>query len=687
VKCDTAIVFITIVPVNDPPVAVMDNATTSEDSSVAISILNNDTDADGGIDTSSLTITDQPNHGTVIVNGNGTLSYTPSPNYNGNDTLIYQVCDNGTPLPAQCDTAVVLIFITPVNDPPVVPDTIVTVPEDSLIIVCVPITDPDLSDSWTVSLCGGPLNGTLISGPLVSGNNVCLTYAPVASWVGTDSVCLVTCDAANACDTSKVKLIVTCITRRLATDTSICQGDSVIVGTHVYSASGTYIDTLIASTTCDSIITTNLTVRPVTSQTIDSSICQGDSVTVGGQTFNSTGTFTVVIPNAQSCDSTITLNLTVIPTTSQTIDSSICQGDSVTVGGQTFNTTGTFTVVIPNAQSCDSTITLNLVVRLITASTINSNICRGDSVTVGGQVFSIEGTYTVIIMNVQGCDSIITLNLTLNNCNAIDTIREIRSVQTTTLICTITKPATGAASITSCDGSTAGTTDLGSWSIIDSCLSYTAGNIKGLDSLCIEACDGQPIPICTRTIVIISVVGLPPKAVDDAVITMPNTPVVIHILDNDTTFDTDPLALCTGGIVSVPSNGSTVINADGTITYTPSSGYSGMDSFQYQVCDPDGSDTGWVFVHVAGCEIPNAISPNGDGINDAFVIPCSVNPPDLNIFNRWGIEVYRNEHYMNDWNGEYQNLPLPDGTYYYIVKFESTQGTTVQQAGFITIHR
>src|SRR6202012_1799326 len=97
-------------------------------------------------------------------------------------------------------------------------------------------------------------------------------------------------------------------------------------------------------------------------------------------TFNSTGTFTVVIPNSQSCDSTITLNLFVRPITSLTIDTNICSGDSVLVGGQPFNSTGTFIIVIPNSQSCDSTITLNLTVRPTTSSTIDTSICSGDSI-------------------------------------------------------------------------------------------------------------------------------------------------------------------------------------------------------------------------------------------------------------------------------------------------------------------
>src|SRR5204863_212887 len=196
-------------------------------------------------------------------------------------------------------------------------------------------------------------------------------------------------------------------------DTSICSGDSVIVGGQTFNSTGSFTVVIPNSQNCDSTITLNLTVRPTTSSTIDSSICSGDSVRVGGQTFNATGTFTVIIPNSQSCDSTITLNLTVRPTTSSTIDTSICSGDSVIVGGQTLNVTRTFTEIIPNSQSCDSTITLNLTVRPTTSSTIDTIIRYTTSLISGGQTFNATGTFTVIIPNSQSCDSTITLNLTV----------------------------------------------------------------------------------------------------------------------------------------------------------------------------------------------------------------------------------------------------------------------------------
>jgi gliding motility-associated-like protein len=176
--------------------------------------------------------------------------------------------------------------------------------------------------------------------------------------------------------------------------------------------------------------------------------------------------------------------------------------------------------------------------------------------------------------------------------------------------------------------------------------------------------------------------------VNDSTTTDPGTPVTIPVLSNDSTRDEDPLTLCVdGAIVTQPGHGTVLVNQDGTITYTPAPGYTGLDSFQYQICDPEGGDTAWVFIRVEGCILSTGFSPNGDGINDVFEIPCAEGDVLFSVWNRWGIEVYRNEKYVNDWNGTYKGSPLPDGTYYYVLKYRKSSGEEVNKAGFITLHR
>jgi gliding motility-associated-like protein len=91
-------------------------------------------------------------------------------------------------------------------------------------------------------------------------------------------------------------------------------------------------------------------------------------------------------------------------------------------------------------------------------------------------------------------------------------------------------------------------------------------------------------------------------------------------------------------------------------------------------------------------DLPNYITPNGDGKNDKFVIPAAyfAKYPNLKvaIYNRWGNIVWRSEGtYKNDWDGVHQinNEPLPDGVYYYIFELDKEFAKT--KTGFIQINR
>ncbi|MEO1258228.1 MAG: gliding motility-associated C-terminal domain-containing protein [Bacteroidota bacterium] len=96
---------------NQPPVAWVDEVVTPPNTPIDIDILVNDSDPNDGIDTSSTNITDPPTNGTANVNPDGTITYTPDPDFAGQDTLIYEICDHGIPSPVLCDTALVIVTV------------------------------------------------------------------------------------------------------------------------------------------------------------------------------------------------------------------------------------------------------------------------------------------------------------------------------------------------------------------------------------------------------------------------------------------------------------------------------------------------------------------------------------------------------------------------------------------------
>lgn len=93
---------------------------------------------------------------------------------------------------------------------------------------------------------------------------------------------------------------------------TICSNDSVTIGGNSYSTTGIYLDTTVASTGCDSIIMLDLTVIPAANTTLNYTICSGDSIQVGNSFYSSTGIFVDTLSAANTCDSIITTTVSVI---------------------------------------------------------------------------------------------------------------------------------------------------------------------------------------------------------------------------------------------------------------------------------------------------------------------------------------------------------------------------------------
>lgn len=92
-----------------------------------------------------------------------------------------------------------------------------------------------------------------------------------------------------------------------------------------------------------------------------------------------------------------------------------------------------------------------------------------------------------------------------------------------------------------------------------------------------------------------------------------------------------------------------------------------------------------VIVEIIALKIPNTFTPNGDGVNDHFVIQGLelFLQHRLVIFSRWGNEIYKSSNYGNDWDG----ANLHEGTYYYILEVRLHNGQWQTFKGFITIIR
>ena len=138
----------------------------------------------------------------------------------------------------------------------------------------------------------------------------------------------------------------------------------------------------------------------------------------------------------------------------------------------------------------------------------------------------------------------------------------------------------------------------------------------------------------------------------------------------------------------------TITEDNGVFSYASNLVYVGADEFIYEICSdicPDECSTATVTLTVGGdatCEIPTIFSPNNDGINDEFIVPCLSTDKfpnnEVSIFNEWGDEVFRQSQYQNNWQGTYKGEDLPTGTYFWVI--DLGDGTT-PTSGFLVLER
>jgi gliding motility-associated-like protein len=186
-------------------------------------------------------------------------------------------------------------------------------------------------------------------------------------------------------------------------------------GTSPISQTYTVQTTLLSNpTSCPSNDNVTVTINPILTSYVNASICAGSSYTVGGQSFSSSGNFQVIIPDGNSCDSIIQLTLTVNPALSSNQVLQICQGSNYNFYGQTLNSPGNYTHVLQTVAGCDSLITLTLSFLPISSSSMQEEICAGETFTFLGQNLSVTGSFPFTIPSANGCDSIITVSLLVN---------------------------------------------------------------------------------------------------------------------------------------------------------------------------------------------------------------------------------------------------------------------------------
>ncbi|MBK7958327.1 MAG: hypothetical protein IPK03_09525 [Bacteroidetes bacterium] len=189
------------------------------------------------------------------------------------------------------------------------------------------------------------------------------------------------------------------------------------IGKNTYFVSGIYHDTIKQVNGCDSILEVNLHVVPIPTPISYSQffkLCQGDTLILPNNKITTAGTFIDTFKNIAGCDSAyITAIVSIKNKSFTTIDTSFCKGEKIIVGSKTYDSTGNYTIKLTNYLNCDSVITLKLIVHPKYNLTVNQAICSGASFHFKGQNLTNAGVYRDTLISSKGCDSMVTLNLTV----------------------------------------------------------------------------------------------------------------------------------------------------------------------------------------------------------------------------------------------------------------------------------
>jgi len=683
------LVNVTVLPVNDAPIAANDAVTTNEDTPIGIPILSNDTDVDDVLNATMIVLITSPTHGTLTINAStGAVVYSPSLNYNGNDSFTYQVKDAAGAL---SNIATVAIVIQPVNDVPIANADFATTPEETTVSIPVLANDTDVDsslDPTSLSVVTAPLHGQTV----VQTATGMIEYKPQENFTGIDSFTYTVKDSEGA---TSAPISVT-ISVSPVNDVPVAVNDQATTN----EDTPVDIDVLLNDTDVDGVLDATMIVlkTSATHGTLTINTATGAVVYSPSLNYIGNDSFTYQVRDAAGALSSIATVAIVIQPVN---DVPIANADFATTPEETpvsipvlandtdvdssLDPTSLFVVTAPlNGQAAVQPSTGRIVY------TPQENFTGTDSFTYtvkdseGAASAPISVTITVSPVNdvpVAVNDEASTNENTPVDIDVISNDIDVDNDVTPSAVVIATNPVHGTIVLNPVTGSVVYTPE---------------ENFIGNDSFTYTLQDpsGSMSPPATVGVHIIPTPNQAPDAVDDGpIMNTSSSPITIDVLANDQDEDGDELTLVS---VTNPSIG-TVKIVDGMIVYQPAGLTSGTVTFSYTIQDPSGlSDEAVVTVENSYLPlvVSEGFSPNGNHNNETWFIQGIENYPNnsVKIFDRWGFLVYQKQHYENitsPWDGrgnmaQQSGKLLDQGTYYYILDPGSEMKT---MTGYVVIIR
>ncbi|MDF4449579.1 tandem-95 repeat protein [Vibrio parahaemolyticus] len=575
----------TVAPVAD---IVADKATVVEDTPTIIKVLGNDTFEDDG-KVVSLDTNNGPANGTVSVNPDGSVTYTPNDNYVGKDTFTYVVTSGGV-----SESTTVEVNVTPVNDAPVAKDDIATTQEDTAVTIDVLPNDTDVDgDKLSIQSASVPeaqgkveiVDGKLVFTPAENFNGHAeIIYTVTDGQLTDEAKVTVTVNPVNDAPTIKVDAVESITEDAVSTDTVVAtltvrdtdtsedqltvslennsNGYFVLVGDEVKLTQAG-----VDAVNNDELNLKDLTISASVSDGVNPTANDSDSLIVNR--VNDAPTIKVdavesITEDAVSTDTvvaTLTVRDTDTPEDQLTVSlENNSNGYFVLVGNEV-----KLTQVGVDAVNNDELNLKDLTISASVSDGVNPTASDSDSLVVNrvndaptvenaiaDQVLSEDfDTYTIDLNEVfKDSDSSLEFSVSGNSNIQVAIVNGIATI-----------------------------TPTADWNGSET-LTFTATDPSG-ESV------SQPVDFTVAPVVDIEA---------DSTNVVEDTPTIINVLGNDTFEGKDKVVSLDAE--NGPKNGTVIVNNDGTVTYTPDDNYVGKDTFTYVVTSGGVSESTTVTVNV-----------------------------------------------------------------------------------------
>jgi VCBS repeat-containing protein len=607
---------VTVTPVNDAPVASSPPITTAEDTPVNGTVTASDVDGDP----LTYALTGGPAHGEVTVNPDGTYTYTPDPDFHGTDTFTVTVSDDqgGTV------DVVIPVTVTPVNDAPTASAPPLTTPENTPATGAFTANDVD-GDTLTYTLSTPPAHGVLTLNP-----DGTYSYAPDPDYNGSDSFTVTVADGnGGTVDVTVPVTVVPVNDAPVASSPPVTTAEDTPVSGAVTASDvdGDTLDYALTGEPAHGVVT----VHP-----------DGSYTYTPDPDFNGTDSFTITVSDGNGGTVEVTIPVTVTPVN----DAPVAANDTVPVIEDT--------PVTGNVLGNDSDIDGD------TLSVTQFTIAGDATVHPAGSTVMISGVGTVRLntdgsfsfapaANYNGPVPAVTYTISDGNGETdtavltfgpVTPVNDAPTASSPPVITAEDTPVSGTVTASDIDGDTltftvTGRPAHGSVTVNpDGTYTYTpARDFHGSDSFTITVSDGRGGTTHVTIPVTVTPVNDAPTAEPGSAMTRENTPITLIPVVGD--VDGDPLTV-TG---ATATNGTIIVNPDGSLTFTPATDFLGNATITYTVSDGHGGiATATIIVTVVDpvTEIdPPVVLPDPDPLpgpghtSEGIVVPTANNAQTL----------------------------------------------------------